>query len=89
VGSDKSGSPFTIEVVKLTSPDGGENWTSGSEKSITWEMHGTKSDVAQVKLFYTKDGGTTWVSIEALDGNPKEHLWTVPTVKKKKTKCKV
>jgi hypothetical protein len=89
VGSDRSDSPFTIEVVELISPDGGEDWISGSEKTITWETHGTKSDVARMKLYYTKDGGTTWVSIETLDGNPEEYLWALPTVKNKKTKCKV
>jgi hypothetical protein len=89
VGAVKSNEPFTIEVVKLTSPDGGETLTAGSTHTIEWTTNATVNSVASVKLLYTLNG-TTWKKIpEAITGNPGSYLWTVPTVKKEKTKCKV
>ena len=90
VGADKSNSKFTIEVVKLTSPNGGEVLTSGDQHTITWTTHETKSPVAKVILKYTKNGGNTWNKIVTLDGNPGIYDdWTVPNVPKAKIKCKV
>ena len=40
---------FTIEVVKLTSPDGGETLTSNSSWPITWNTNVTNTPVAKVK----------------------------------------
>ncbi len=89
VGSDKSHAPFMIEVVKLTSPDGGETLKSGDLHTIEWTTNATMSPVASVKLLYTLNGGR-WKKIpEAITGNPGSYLWTVPNVKKEKTKCKV
>ena len=41
VGEDISDSAFTIEVVKVTSPDGGEILKSGNTRAITWRTNGT------------------------------------------------
>ena len=49
----------------------------------------TKKPVTSVKLYYTKNNGTTWTLITKLDGSAVEHEWTVPTVAAPKTKCKV
>jgi FtsP/CotA-like multicopper oxidase with cupredoxin domain len=96
VGADKSDAPFTIEVVKLTSPNGGETITSGLTYCIHWTRNVTAKPVAKVKLEYTKDGGTTWLPIAALkdpyisEGLHSYDLWTVPTVgKTKNTKVRV
>jgi C1A family cysteine protease len=51
LSADKSDAPFKIEVVKLTSPNGG-TLTSG-KYSITWTTNQTKKEVAKVKLYYT------------------------------------
>jgi hypothetical protein len=88
VGSDES--LFTIEVVKLESPDGEETLTSGVSQTITWTTNVAKNDVAKVKLYYTKDGGITWDLIDKIiDDNPGSYPWEVPVVIKTKDKCKV
>jgi len=90
IGADKSDSTFTIEVIKVKSPDGGEILTSGNIWPIQWDTHETKRDVAKVKLLYTKNGGKTWNNIVTLDGNPGSYdEWTVPDVPKPKTGCRV
>jgi hypothetical protein len=88
VGQDKSDQLFTIEVVKLISPNGGETWTSSNDYPIIWTTNETMGDVASVTLSYTLDG-TNWKKITTLAGNPGNHLWTVPGVTTPKTKCKV
>jgi len=89
IGADSSDGPFTIEVIKLNTPNGGETLTSGSTYNITWATNSTKKPVSKVILSYTLDGGVTWKAIPAITGNPGTYSWTVPTVSTSKTKCKV
>jgi hypothetical protein len=89
VGADKSDSTFTIEVVKLTSPNGGEILTSGESHSITWTTNETKKPVAKVVLKY-KIGKNPWEKIETIKGSdPGTYSWTVPTVPEPKSTCLV
>jgi len=101
VGSDKSDAPFTIEVVKLTYPNGTETLYSGDPITLTWTVNVPKKPVASIKLYYTKNNGITWILIETLKPitTPNsfiapawpavEYGWTVPPVSGPKTKCKV
>jgi len=90
VGADRSDSTFTIEVVKVTYPNGGELLTSGDQHTITWTTNETKRPVEKVVLKYTKNGGTTWEKITAIEGsNPGRHSWTVPDVSEAKWECLV
>lgn len=94
VGADRSDSPFTIEVVRLDTPNGGEGvtYTSGYYPlPITWTTNATRKPVvAKVKLYYTKDAGVTWIPITTFAGsNPGTFDWTVPTVIRTRSKCKV
>jgi hypothetical protein len=87
---EKKSSPFTIEVTRLTSPNGGDFVPSGGTWPITWTTNQTMDTVDKVKLTYTLDNGLTWKPITTLTGgNPGTHVWDVPTVKFDKTKCKV
>ena len=87
VGESRSDSPFTIEVVALTTPNGGETLTSRNTQKIQWETHGTKNPVASVKLYYTT--GSKWSLIRTLSGNPGSYDWNVPSVPEAKHKCRV
>jgi hypothetical protein len=88
VGSDRSAKPFTIGVVKLLTPNGGEVLESGSSYPIQWEINGTKYPVATVKLYCSMDGGATWALITTLDGSFRSYDW-IPLVQITKTKCKI
>jgi hypothetical protein len=79
VGSDISNAVFTIQVIKLTSPNGGEDW-SGFQ-NITWTTHATKRAVTKVVLEYSTNNGQTWKPITKITGfNPGSYLWTVPNL---------
>jgi ribosomal protein L30E len=88
VEADTSDKPFTIEVVKVIQPNGGETLSSGSSYPIQWEINGTKSPVTKVNLYYTMNGGTTWRLIKTLPGSDRSYNWK-PTVKTTKTNCKI
>jgi len=91
IGTDKSDAPFTIEVVKLTLPNGEEILTSGETRTITWKTNATKKPVAKVILFYTVNGGATWKKIAPpiIGSNPGSYDTTVPTVGAPKPNSKV
>jgi hypothetical protein len=93
VGTATSDGPFSIEVIKVDSPNGGgATFTSGEVRSIVWTTNVTKGDVAKVILYVTLNDGAKWVKIvEIADGsNPGAYdNWVVPDVTQSKTKCKV
>jgi hypothetical protein len=89
VAEDVSDSTFKIEVVRLTSPNGGETLISGTVHTITWLTNGTIRLVAMTGLYYTDNSGSTWKLITTLEGNPGSYTWTIPSVTSKKTRCKV
>jgi hypothetical protein len=77
----------TAPVVTVTSPNGEENWTGGSSKTITY----TASDnfgVTKVSAYYTTDG-INYIFIQELNGNPGSFNWTVPYVPSTVAKVKV
>jgi hypothetical protein len=90
VGVDKSNAPFTIEVVTITAPNGGETLTSGNTYNIEWDTYETKKPIFKILLKYTVNGGKKWEKIGTINGsNPGTYLWTVPAVSLAKGKCKV
>jgi len=52
---------FEIFVPKLslTSPVGGEQWRVGTTQKITW----TSSDVSKIKIEYSTNNGTNWITL--------------------------
>jgi hypothetical protein len=93
LGSDKSDEPFTIEVLRLDYPNGGEPpFLSGRDITITWTTHATIRPVTQVKLSYSLDNGITWkpfLSQPAFGSDPESYTVQLPTVRKTKSNCKV
>src|SRR5207253_3043470 len=59
----------------LTAPNGGEVWTVGESRTITWTTTGT---IPNVKLEYSKDNFTTPILIAASTTNTGSFAWTVP-----------
>ena len=60
--SDDSDNLFSITPapsIVVTSPNGGEVWTSGSNQTIKY----TSQSVPNVKIEYTTDGGANWTTI--------------------------
>jgi hypothetical protein len=89
VGSDRSDTSFTIQVVKIVQPNGGETLSSGSNYPIQWEVNRTKSPVTKVNLYYTTNKGVSYVLITSIPtGDSGTHPWT-PTVASTKPNCKV
>ena len=64
------------DSVILTSPNGGEIWTSASSKTIKW----TYNEVDNVSLEFSLDDGITWSTIAAnIPASQLSYNWTVPT----------
>lgn len=62
-------------TVQVTAPNGGESWAGGSARNVTW----TSSGVANVKLEYSLNGGSTWSVITASTAaSAGSYAWTVP-----------
>ncbi|MCP4214162.1 MAG: hypothetical protein GY765_05875, partial [bacterium] len=62
-------------TVAVTSPNGGQVWTAGSQQEITWTSEGT---LGNVSLDYSTDNGTTWIPITSSTANDGAYSWTVP-----------
>lgn len=73
-----------IKTVQLTSPNGGEIWSVGYPKNITW----TAQNVQQVKLEYSTNNGSSWntiiASTPAASGS---YSWMVPNAPS--TSCRI
>ena len=90
VGVNRSSSPFAIEVIRLTSLNGGETLRPGGPpETISWVTNATKRPVARVKLYYTVNNGLSWKLIQKLESNLGSYSWEVPSVSNIKTECKV
>ncbi len=77
LGTDRSNASFTIQVLKLTSPDGGEALRAKGVEPIIWETHGTAREVARTRI-YLSPGEGEWRRIASLPGNPGRYDWRVP-----------
>jgi len=70
-------------TITLSSPNGGENWAVGSSQNISW----TSINVTNVRLEYTTNNGTNWISITGSTPSDGAYSWTVPNTPS--TQCKV
>jgi photosystem II stability/assembly factor-like uncharacterized protein len=61
--------------VSLLTPNGGENWEIAFPKNISW----TSTNVANVDLDYSINGGTNWLPIAAgVSAALGSYTWTIP-----------
>ncbi|WPB76836.1 lamin tail domain-containing protein [Archangium violaceum] len=78
-------SDTTTAGITVGSPNGGESWTTGSSRSITW----TATGVTNVKLEYTLNG-STWTSItSSTSASTGSYTWTVPSTTSTTAKVRV
>jgi len=92
VSRDQSDTPFTIEILRLTSPNAGEPpITSGGQHTITWTTNDTVAEVHHIVLSYTLNNGLTWKKIDtsADSADDGSFIWNVPDVSNQKDNCKV
>ncbi len=88
IGRDVSDRAFVIEVLRVTSPNGGETLRAGSNHTITWETYALTKQISRVILQYSTDGGSSWKPIKTFVGtNPGNFTWTVPN--DPSTNCRV
>ncbi len=79
VGQDISDDRFLTEVIKVTSPNGGEVLKFGTTHTITWETNATKTPITKVVIKYHKVGVPGWILIKVIKGgNPGSYDWPVP-----------
>ncbi len=83
-GEDVSDSLFTIAdvdtvppVVAVTAPTGGESWIIGDTQDITWTATDA-SGVDSVSLYYSVDGGQSFIEIASGEANDSAYSWTIP-----------
>lgn len=73
-------------VVTVTAPNGGESFLGGSTQNITW----TSSNVSNVRIEYTTNGGTNWTIItNSTAASAGSFAWTVPMVSTTAAKVRV
>lgn len=72
---DTSDLPFTIAMLKLSVPNGGETYQSGKTCQVKW----TSGLVSKVRLEYTTDNGLKWQLIQTdIAGLSGKYDWIVP-----------
>jgi hypothetical protein len=75
---DISNADFTISSlpsITVIVPNGGENWTVGSNHDITWSSTGP---VGNLNIEYSTNGGSTWSTIASGTWSSGAYPWTVP-----------
>ena len=65
----------SVPSIKVTKPNGGENWFIDAEYEITW----TSTDYSNpVRIEYSVDGGASYSEIVNSTANDGSYSWTVP-----------
>ncbi len=94
VGSDTSDATFTMEVVSVDYPNGGEILSPvNNPHHIDFTVYDVLPQVNSYSLYYSLNGGSSWTLIETIAGvvAPGSHSrpWTVPSTTTLNTNSKV
>ena len=73
-------------AIKVTSPNGGEKWYVGESHNITWY---TLIFDSNVKIEYSTNSGTNWLTIIASTPNDGTHPWIIPSTPSANCRVKV
>ena len=71
--------PFTIDVIALFAPNGGELLVAGNIYTITWTTQ-YATDAQTAGLWYQLAGTDTWVTIGTTTAANSRFDWTVASV---------
>lgn len=83
---DQSNAVFTISDLSITAPTGASIWKAGTNQNITW----TSTNIAQVKIDYSVDNGTSWIGIATnINAALGTYAWSVPNNPSFQTKIRV
>jgi Pregnancy-associated plasma protein-A/Viral BACON domain len=63
------------DSITVTSPNGGESWTAGSTRTISWSSTGS---IVSVKIEYSLNNGSSWTTITSSTSNDGSASWSVP-----------
>ncbi|AQT70046.1 Ser-Thr-rich glycosyl-phosphatidyl-inositol-anchored membrane family protein [Anaerohalosphaera lusitana] len=75
---DVSDSPFMIQPAYpiLTSPNGGQEFYTGTTRTVYWNTEGT---IPTILVEYSSDNGNTWNAVDPPNtGNTGSYRWQVP-----------
>ncbi|MCP5047569.1 MAG: hypothetical protein GY940_10380 [bacterium] len=72
--------------ISVTSPNGGEVWQRATTQTITWTTTGT---VGNVKIQYSKTGGSGWTTIKTTTPNTGTYQWNLPNLTNTQDDCLV
>lgn len=65
----------TAAYTLVTAPNGGENWQIASTKNVTWNS----SNVANVKIEYSTNNGTAWLTVvQSVPASSGSYAWVIP-----------
>jgi hypothetical protein len=87
IGSDTSDDPFSVVVVQMGSPAGGELLIADDLHKIEWTTFKTESKVQRIILYISTNGGDTWLKVAGRHKNRGTFNWIVPTFKGPKVNC--
>jgi len=84
--ADVSDNKFTVNGIRLVTPNGGEQYQAGSIQKVEWSASG---NISKVRLEYTTDG-SVWNTIQTnLTAATGFYNWTVPGISSSTVKIKV
>jgi beta-lactamase superfamily II metal-dependent hydrolase len=76
-------------IVDIITPDGGEVWTVGSERSIFWSAT-DESGIDSVAIQYSSNAGINWYNIRPYThDNSGFYSWIVPDIRSRATQIRV
>jgi len=64
-----------VPYIRVTSPNGGENWQADSTYDITWTSVATTGNV---RIQYSIDNGFSWIQVAGSTVDDGSYSWTVP-----------